>query len=135
MAETQRVTSSSASSRPALKPRLRHPPRHNPPPRMAAPPPTPPKPAVAATAPSAPEVPHVAPRLRRRPLPPRTPAEWVVLAVLLCGLGLNVIALLTASRLSRSDLLLGATVLLAGIVLLILIELSRRSAPCAVDED
>jgi len=59
----------------------------------------------------------------------------VVLAVLLCGLGLNVLALLTASRLSRSDLLLGATVLLAGIVLLILIELSRRSAPCAVDED
>jgi len=59
----------------------------------------------------------------------------VILAVLLCGLGLNVAALLTASRLSRSDLLLGATVLLAGIVLLVLIELCRRSAPCAADED
>ena len=134
MAETQRVTSSSASSRPAPKPRLRHPPRHNPLPRMAAPPPTPPKPAVVAAAPSVPEVSPAAPRLRSQ-LPPRSPAEWVILAVLLCGLGLNVVALLTASRLSRSDLLLGATVLLAGIVLLVLIELCRRSAPCAADED
>jgi hypothetical protein len=49
--------------------------------------------------------------------------------VLLCGLGLDVIALAAGSRLSRSDLLLGATVLVAGIVLLILIELCRRGAP------
>jgi len=59
----------------------------------------------------------------------------VILVVLLCGLGLNVVALLAGSHLSRSDLLLGATVLFAGLVLLILIELCRRSAPCVVDED
>jgi hypothetical protein len=65
----------------------------------------------------------------RRQLPPRSPAEWVILAVLTFGLGLNAVALLTASHLSRSDLLLGATVLFAGLVLLVLIELCRRSAP------
>ena len=54
--------------------------------------------------------------------------------MLLCGLGLNVVALSTGSRLSRSDLLLGATVLLAGLVLLVLIELCRRGAPAALDE-
>jgi len=58
----------------------------------------------------------------------------VILGVLLCGLGLNVVALLAGSRLSRSDLLLGATVLFAGLVLLILIELCRRSAPPLGDE-
>jgi hypothetical protein len=75
-----------------------------------------------------------APILPRRQLPPRSPAERVILAVLLGGLGLNVAALLTGSRLSRSDLLLGATVLFAGLVLLILIELCRRSAPPLSDE-
>ncbi|HEV7507657.1 MAG TPA: hypothetical protein VGS07_22425 [Thermoanaerobaculia bacterium] len=70
----------------------------------------------------------------RRRLPPRSPAEWVILAVLLFGLGLNVVALLTGSRLSRSDLLLGATVLFAGFVLLVLIEICRRSAPPLDDE-
>ena len=70
----------------------------------------------------------------RRQLPPRSPAEWVILAVLLFGLGLNVVALLAGSRLSRSDLLLGATVLFAGLVLLLLIELCRRSAPPLSDE-
>ncbi|HEV7785156.1 MAG TPA: hypothetical protein VGQ28_07460 [Thermoanaerobaculia bacterium] len=83
--------------------------------------------------PSSPEIRPAALLLRRR-LPPRSPAEWVILAVLLCGLGLNLIALLTGSRLSRSDLLLGATVLFAGFVLLILIELCRRSAPPLGDE-
>jgi hypothetical protein len=84
-------------------------------------------PAMAAAAPAA-EALTAAPSPRRQ-LPPRSPAEWVILAVLTFGLGLNVAALLTTSRLSRSDLLLGATVLFAGLVLLILIELCRRSAP------
>jgi len=88
--------------------------------------------AVAAT-PSAPEI-RPAALLPRRRLPPRSPAEWVILVVLLGGLGLNVAALLTGSRLSRSDLLLGGTVLFAGLVLLILIELCRRSAPPLSDE-
>ena len=144
MAETHRIASSSA--RPAPKPRLRHPPRHSPvpvrlgldethdlrPPRTA-PQPGPAKPAAVATPPSAPEI-RPAALLPRRQLPPRSPAEWVILAVLLFGLGLNVVALLAGSRLSRSDLLLGATVLFAGLVLLILIELCRRSAPPLSDE-
>jgi hypothetical protein len=138
MAETQRVASSPASARPALKPRPKHPPRHNPPLRPGldethdlrppSAPPRPAKPTVAATTTPAAEALPAAPSPRRQ-LPPRSPAEWVILAVLAFGLGLNVVALLTASRLSRSDLLLGATVLFAGVVLLILIEVCRRSAP------
>jgi hypothetical protein len=89
--------------------------------------------AVAAP-PSLPEI-RPAALLPRRQVPPRSPAEWVILAVLLLGLGLNVVALLTGSRLSRSDLLLGATVLFAGLVLLILIELCRRSAPPPLGDD
>ena len=111
MAEPHRIASSSA--RPAPKPRLRHPPRQSPmpvrpgldelhdsrPPRTA-PRPEPAKPAAVATPPSAPEIrPTVL--LPRRQLPPRSPAEWVILGVLLCGLGLNVVALLAGSRLSR----------------------------------
>ncbi|HSS52397.1 MAG TPA: hypothetical protein VLX28_25930 [Thermoanaerobaculia bacterium] len=142
MAETQRVASSSASSRPAPKPRLRHPPRRPPlrpgldethdlrPPRTARQPATP---TAVATTPPVQEARPAAPVLLRR-LPPRSPAEWVILAVLLFGLGLNVAALLAGSHLSRSDLLLGATVLFAGFVLLILIELCRRSAPPLADE-
>jgi hypothetical protein len=138
MAETQRVASSPASSRPAPKPRPRHPSRYNPPlwpapdethdlrPPGATPKPT--KPAMAETTPAAAELRPATSSLRRQ-LPPRSPAEWVILAVLTCGLGLNVVALLTTSRLSRSDLLLGATVLFAGLVLLILIELCRRESP------
>ena len=53
----------------------------------------------------------------------------MILAVLLFGLGLNLVALSTGSRLNRSDLLLGGTVLFAGLVLLVLIELCRRNAP------
>jgi len=142
MAETHRITSS--SPRPAPKPRLRHPPRQSPmpmrsgleeahdlnPPRPA-PRPGPAKPVAVAAAAPAPEIrpASLLPGRLRRQVPPRSPAEWVILAVLLCGLGLNVLALLTGSRLSRSDLLLGATVLFAGLVLLILIELCRRSSP------
>ncbi len=129
MAETHRITSS--SPRPAPKPRLRHPPRQGSMPVRPAPGPAKPV-AVAATTPLPESRPAAA--LPRRRLPPRSPAEWVILAVLLGGLGLNVAALLTGSRLSRSDLLLGATVLFAGLVLLILIELCRRSAPPLSDE-
>lgn len=139
MAEAQRAASSPASSHPAPKPRLRHPPRLSPPlrpglddrhdlrPPRQAPPPQPPKIAVPSTAPAA-EV-HPGALVPRHQLPPRSLAEWVILGVLLLGLGLNLAALLTSSRLSRSDLLLGATVLFAGLVLLILIEVCRRSAP------
>jgi hypothetical protein len=88
--------------------------------------------AVEAPLPAVAEQP--APQPRREPPPPRSPAEWLVLAVLLFGLGLNLVALLTDSRLTRSDLLLGGSVLLAGIVLLGLMELCRRSgAPPAAD--
>jgi hypothetical protein len=141
MAETQRVASSPAPSRPAPKPRPRHPLRYHPPLRPGLdethdlrPPKAdrPPRPANHATAAA-----QSAAKVRRRPaapsprreLPPRSPAERVILAVLLSGLGLNLVALLTSSRLSRSDLLLGATVLFAGLVLLILIELCRRGSP------
>jgi len=135
MAETQRVASSPASPRPAPKPRPRHPPRYNPPlrPGLDETHDLRPVTAVAATAPSASEVRSTTPSPLRQ-LPPRSPAEWVILTVLVVGLGLNVVALATSSRLSRSDLLLGATVLFAGLVLLILIELCRRSAPPAADE-
>jgi hypothetical protein len=88
-----------------------------------------------AVAPAKP-IPEIRPAalLPRRQIPPRSPAEWVILAVLLFGLGLNLVALLTGSRLSRSDLLLGGTVFFAGLVLLILIELCRRSTPPLSDE-
>ena len=122
MAETQRVASSPASSRPAPKPRPRHPPRYDPPVRPGLdethdlhPPsasPRPARPVAAATTPAAES--RAATPSPRRQLPPRSPAEWVILAVLTFGLGLNVVALLTTSRLSRSDLLLGAAVLFAG---------------------
>jgi hypothetical protein len=137
MAETQRVASSPASSRPSPKPRPRHPlASYNPPLRRLQdetqdlrPP------GIAAV-----EIPSLAvseqpaPKPRRESPPPRSPAEWLVLAVLLFGLGLNLVALLTDSRLTHSDLLLGGSVLLAGIVLLGLMELCRRSgAPPAAD--
>ena len=92
-------------------------------------PPRPAKPANAAAQSAGKVLRRPAASSPRRELPPRSPAERVILAVLLCGLGLNLIALLTGSRLSRSDLLLGATVLFAGLVLLILIELCRRGSP------
>ncbi|HEX4964095.1 MAG TPA: hypothetical protein VF173_24935 [Thermoanaerobaculia bacterium] len=67
--------------------------------------------------------------LASREVPRRSTAERVILAVLLCGLGLNAAVLLANPRLSRSDLVLGGTVLLAGLILLGLMELCRRSAP------
>jgi hypothetical protein len=136
MAETQRVASSPVSSRPAPKPRPRHPVRYNPPLRLPLdetqnlrPP------GVAAVEPPRPAASESpAPKPRRESPPPRSLAERLVLAVLLFGLGLNLTALLTDSRLTRSDLLLGGTVLLAGVVLLGLMELCRRTGvPPAAD--
>jgi hypothetical protein len=65
---------------------------------------------------------------RARPSP-RTPAEWALLTVLLFGLGLNAAVLLLNVALTRADVLLGATVLLAGLVLLALMEICRRGGP------
>jgi hypothetical protein len=52
-----------------------------------------------------------------------------LLTVLLFGLGLNATVLLLNVALTRADVLLGATVLLAGVVLLALMEICRRGAP------
>jgi fatty acid desaturase len=60
-------------------------------------------------------------------MPPRTGAERLVLAVLVLGLALNALVLLRHAALSRSDVLLGATVLLAGITLLVMMEVYRRT--------
>ena len=59
--------------------------------------------------------------------PPRTRTERTVLAVLVLGLVLNALALLRNAALTRADMLLGATVLLAGISLLVLMEAYRRT--------
>jgi hypothetical protein len=59
----------------------------------------------------------------------RTPGEWALLTVLLFGLGLNAAVLLLNVALTRADVLLGATVLLAGVVLLALMEICRRGGP------
>jgi hypothetical protein len=52
-----------------------------------------------------------------------------LLTVLLFGLGLNAAVLLLNVALTRADVLLGATVLLAGVVLLALMEICRRGGP------
>ena|ERR1700686_3668105 len=132
MAETQRIASAPLAPRPGPKPRPRHPARQSPPLSPALDP-MPAKARVVATTTSAAAV-YLSASSPRRTLPRRSPAEWVILAVLLLGLGLNVAALATSSHLSRSDLLLGATVLLAGLVLLILMELCRRLAPPPIDD-
>jgi hypothetical protein len=59
--------------------------------------------------------------------PPRTRTERTVLTVLVLGLVLNALALLRNAALTRADMLLGATVLLAGISLLVLMEVYRRT--------
>jgi hypothetical protein len=46
--------------------------------------------------------------------------------VLVPGLALNALVLLRNTALSRADVLLGATVLLAGVALLALMEVYRR---------
>jgi hypothetical protein len=64
---------------------------------------------------------------RPAPVPPRTGPERLVLAVLLLGLALNALVLLRHAALSRADVMLGATVLLAGVALLVLMEVYRRT--------
>ena len=49
-----------------------------------------------------------------------------VLAVLVLGLALNALVLLRHAALSRADVLLGATVLLAGVTLLVVAGVFRR---------
>jgi hypothetical protein len=60
------------------------------------------------------------------PAPPRTGTERTVLAALVLGLVLNALALLRNAALTRADALLGAAVLLAGVSLLVLMEVFRR---------
>jgi hypothetical protein len=77
-----------------------------------------------------PELRAARPRPARRAVPPpRSRTERTALGILLLGLTLNVLALLRAARLSPSDLLLGGTVLLAGVTLLVLMETYRRTGP------
>jgi hypothetical protein len=65
--------------------------------------------------------------VRGRPSPPaRTRMEWALLTVLVLGLGLNASVLLLDPALTRADVQLGGTVLLAGVVLLALLEICRR---------
>ncbi len=62
----------------------------------------------------------------RRPRHPTPGRSGGVLAVLVLGLALNAVVLLRHAALSRSDVLLGATVLLAGAALVVLMEVYRR---------
>jgi hypothetical protein len=73
------------------------------------------------------EAPPPRPASRPAPAPPRTPAEQLVLAVLVLGLALNALVLLRHAALSRADVLLGTTVLVAGGALLVLLEVYRRT--------
>jgi len=65
--------------------------------------------------------------VRARSSPPaRTTTEWVLLTILVLGLGLNAAVLMLDPALTRADVQLGGTVLLAGVVLLALLEICRR---------
>jgi hypothetical protein len=123
MAETRRVSSASPSTarrRTGRRPTLPHPPRHNPPLR-------PPSGETIDLRPTAREE-EPAPIVRvARPAPPRTRTERSVLILLLAGLALNALVLLRHAELSRADEWLGATVLLAGVALLGLMEVYRRA--------
>jgi hypothetical protein len=139
MAETRRLSSASSTARRAsARPRLPHPPsRPSPAPRLldethnlrppewqgGVEPPRPeppgePKPQPVATRP---------PRPAAAPPPRRTRAERMVLSMLLAGLAMNALVLLRTAALSRADVLLGATVLFAGLALLVLMEVYRRT--------
>jgi hypothetical protein len=135
MAETRRVSSAPSHPRRAARPRLPHPPRVQPPRlrvdetqdlrqgwREEVEPPSPrepePEPTPAAAGP---------PRFAAPRPPRRARAEPAVLAVLLLGLALNALVLLRHAALSRADVLLGTTVLLAGLALLVLMEIYRRT--------
>jgi hypothetical protein len=135
MAETRRVSSAPSQPRRAARPRLPHPPRALPAPRLRADETLDPRlpERVEEAEPPAPRQPEPAPAAVRPPRfatlrpPRRTPTERVVLTVLVLGLLLNALALLRHAALSRADILLGTTVLLAGLALLVLIEVYRRT--------
>jgi len=147
MAETRRVSSASsappstARPRSGPRPRLPHPPRYNASPWVPVDETRDPQPPAAGPALSRRVVPvhesttepgfrAARPRPARRAVPPpRSRTERIALGVLLLGLALNALALLRAAKLSPSDLLLGGTVLLAGVTLLVLMETYRRTGP------
>ena len=121
MAETRRVSPAApypASRRAAPRPRLPHPASRKAPLRPSFDATQAPRPPVheEESAPS----PTVA-------APPRTRTERTVLIMLVLGLVLNALALLRNAALTRADMLLGVTVLLAGISLLVLMEIYRRT--------
>jgi hypothetical protein len=124
MAETRRISSarpSTARRRTGPRPALPHPPRPHPPLRAPSEETIESQPAAREEKPAPP-----APA-RTAEAPPRTGPERAVLAVLLLGLALNALVLLRHAALSPADKLLGATVLLAGVTLLVLMEMYRRA--------
>lgn len=144
MAETQRASQPSAPARrprPAPKPRPRHPHRYATPlqipldeiqdlklPEPAV------EPETVQEKPQEPDRERPAPERRehgreRRAPSPRTPAEQVLMTVFVLGLGLTAAVLLLDPALTRADVLLGSTVLLAGAVLLTFLEICRRGGP------
>lgn len=140
MAETQRVSRPSAPPlrhRPVPKPRPCHPVSYAAPLGLSLDETQdlrPPEPIAKAEAVQerprkAAEERPVAKRRERRTPPPRTPAEQALMTVLVLGLGLTAAVLLFDSTLTRADVLLGSTVLLAGVVLLTFLEICRRGGP------
>jgi hypothetical protein len=136
MAETQRVSSSLLSPplrlRSARRSRLPHPPpRYNAPQRLPEHDTESLEPPVQLAVPPEPQrhEPVQAFAREERQVSPRTRAERLLMTALLLGLGLTALILLTNPALSRSDLLLGVTVLVAGMALLALMELCRRTCP------
>jgi fatty acid desaturase len=110
---------------------LPHPPRHSPPPRLPVEETVDLRPPVREEEPA----PPVQARRAEPPQPilepgrptPRSRADRAVLAVLWLGLVLTALVLLRNAALARADVLLGATVLLAGFALLGLMEYYRRT--------
>lgn len=145
MAETQRAPQPSAPllrQRPAPKPRPRHPVRYATPLRLPLDetqetqdlkPPAPParEPEAVQEKPQEPawERRAAGEREERRSPSPRTPAEQALMTVFVLGLGLTAAVLLLDPALTRADVLLGSTVLLAGAVLLTFLEICRRGGP------
>ncbi|HEV2852697.1 MAG TPA: hypothetical protein VHC97_07830 [Thermoanaerobaculia bacterium] len=139
MAEPQRVSSPATLHRPAPKPRPRHPTRYAAPLRLPLEEtqdlsPSAPRgeaplvPVVEAGAPGPRKTAEERPAARERRAPAaRKPGERVLMVALLLGLGLNAGVLLFDSALTRADVLLGSTVLLAGGVLLATLEICRRA--------
>lgn len=138
MAETRPATAASAAARRRSGPRphLPHPPAYSARPRPLLEETQDLRPAVqqelaAPVTPPAPETRisdpgpgfHAIPISPRRAAPPR---DRTILVALLLGLVLNAVALMRNQTLARSDVLLGGTVLLAGITLLVLMEVYRR---------